>query len=397
MTKVGEHITLDIIGTTKEYDPSVFEKVIHDIAKAAKVTILNISKYKFEPQGFTILALLAESHISFHTFPEKGIISFDFFTCGKVNPSVAIDIIKKNFEHKRIVKKEFNRDTKSLYHDIYSSPGLQKSYVVNDVLEDFKSKVGQHIEILELEQFGKSLFIDGEIQVAATDEHLYSSTFVGAGLNLNQNNEFDEYRSKLFESKKSISVPSINSGESSSHYTTHVWGSSSKNISQIVSVYSEDFTVYNFTNQERLIDRNAFFNLGEGENVINRGDIELTYDFKNYKLPENDGNKNFAPSKYFEISINVVFDDKLYSNDINNGMFYTYASLSTDKEDDGVKIVSVKINNKETGIAKAYADNYITVRTTPFSGNAKIKLLFKFWRKAIKIWWNMPASVWGTK
>ena len=189
MTKVGEHITLDIIGTTKEYDPSIFEKVIHDIAKAAKVTILNISKYKFEPQGFTILALLAESHISFHTFPEKGIISFDFFTCGKVNPSVAIDIIKKNFEYKRIVKKEFKRDTKSLYHDIYSSPGLQKSYVVNNVLEDFKSKVGQHIEILELEEFGKSLFIDGEIQVASSDEHLYSSTFVGAGLKLNKDNE----------------------------------------------------------------------------------------------------------------------------------------------------------------------------------------------------------------
>ena len=47
MTKVGEHITLDIIGTTKEYDPIVFEKVINDIAKAAKVTILNISKYKY--------------------------------------------------------------------------------------------------------------------------------------------------------------------------------------------------------------------------------------------------------------------------------------------------------------------------------------------------------------
>ena len=42
MTKVGEHITLDIIGTTKEYDPSLFEKVINDIAKAADVTILNI-------------------------------------------------------------------------------------------------------------------------------------------------------------------------------------------------------------------------------------------------------------------------------------------------------------------------------------------------------------------
>ena len=189
MTKVGEHITLDIIGTTKEYDPSIYENVIQKIAKAANVTILNISKYEFKPQGFTILALLAESHISFHTFPEKGIISFDFFTCGKIRPSIAVDIIKKEFVHKRIVKKEFNRDTKSLYYDIYSSPGLQKSYVVNEVLEDFKSKVGQHIEILDLEQFGKSLFIDNEIQVATSDEHLYSSTFVNAGLKLNKDKE----------------------------------------------------------------------------------------------------------------------------------------------------------------------------------------------------------------
>ena len=186
MTKVGEHITLDIIGTNREYDPSVYENVIRKIAKAAEVTILEISKYKFEPQGFTILALLAESHISFHTFPEKGIISFDFFTCGKVSPSIALDIVKKEFKHKRIVTKAFDRDTKSLYHDIYSSPGLQKSYVVNEVLEDFKSKVGQHIEILDLEQFGKSLFIDNEIQVATNDEVLYSSTFVNAALKLNK-------------------------------------------------------------------------------------------------------------------------------------------------------------------------------------------------------------------
>ena len=189
MTKVGEHITLDIIGTKKEYDPVFFEKLVYKIAKIAKVTVLEISKYKFEPQGFTLVALLAESHISFHTFPEKGIISFDFFTCAKISPSVALDVIKEEIEHTHIIKKEFNRDTVDLYHDNYSSPGLKKSYVVNNVIENFKSKVGQHIEILELEQFGKSLFIDGEIQVAATDEHLYSSTFVGAGLCLNNNNE----------------------------------------------------------------------------------------------------------------------------------------------------------------------------------------------------------------
>ena len=189
MTKVGEHITLDIIGTTQEYKPAFFEKIVYKIAKKAKVEILEISKHKFEPQGFTLIALLAESHMSFHTFPENNIISFDFFTCGKVSPAVAVDIIKKEIEHKRIVKKEFNRDTISLYHDIYSSAGLKKSYVVNNVLEDFTSKVGQHIEILDLEQFGKSLFIDNEIQVATSDEHLYSSTFVNSGLKLNKDKE----------------------------------------------------------------------------------------------------------------------------------------------------------------------------------------------------------------
>ncbi len=189
MTKVGEHITLDIIGTKKEYDPSFYEKLVYKIAKAAKVTVLKISKYKFEPQGFTLVALLAESHISFHTFPEKEIVSFDFFTCGKVSPKVSLDIIKDEMEHTNIIIKEFNRDTIDFYHDNYSSPGLKKSYVVNRVLENFKSKVGQYIEILDLEQFGKALFIDNEIQVAESDEHLYSSTFVNSGLNLNSNKE----------------------------------------------------------------------------------------------------------------------------------------------------------------------------------------------------------------
>ena len=186
MTKVGEHITLDIIGTKKEYSPSFYEKLVYKIAKKAKVTVLGISKHKFEPQGFTLVALLAESHISFHTFPEKGIISFDFFTCGKISPAVALDIIRKEIEHKRIVKKEFNRDSLGLYDDIYSSPGQKKYYVVKKYLENFTSKVGQHIEIIDIEEFGKSLFIDNELQVAEKDEHLYSSTFVNSGIKLNK-------------------------------------------------------------------------------------------------------------------------------------------------------------------------------------------------------------------
>ena len=185
MIKVGEHVTLDIIGTKKEYEPSFFESLVHKIAKKAKVTVLNIAKYKFEPQGFTLVALLAESHISFHTYPEKGIISFDFYTCGTVSPSIALDVIKKEIDHKRIIKKELNRDTISFYHDITSTKGLKKNYLVKEVLEDFTSNVGQHIEILNLVEYGKSLFIDNDLQVAESDEHIYSGTFVNSALKLN--------------------------------------------------------------------------------------------------------------------------------------------------------------------------------------------------------------------
>ena len=44
MIKVGEHITLDIIGTDKEYDPSVYERVINEIAKAKSEIIYNVNK-----------------------------------------------------------------------------------------------------------------------------------------------------------------------------------------------------------------------------------------------------------------------------------------------------------------------------------------------------------------
>ncbi len=189
MTKVGEHITLDFIGVKKDYSQKFYDKIIYKIAKSAKVEILRINSHKFEPQGFTTVALLAESHMSFHTFPEKGIVSFDFFTCGKVHPKIALDILKKEIKSKRIAINNFDRSTVSQYDDIYSSPGLKKFYIVKDVLENFTSKVGQHIEILKLEQFGKALFIDNEIQVAEKDEHLYSSTFVKSGLNLNKQRE----------------------------------------------------------------------------------------------------------------------------------------------------------------------------------------------------------------
>ena len=176
------------MGVKKDYTPYFYNKVIYKIAKNAKIEVLNISEKIFKPQGYTCLALLAESHMSFHTFPEKGIISFDFFTCGKISPTAALDVLKGEIKHDRAVVRSFDRSNKGVYEDIYSTPGHKKYYVVSDVLENFVSKVGQHIEILKLEEFGNSLFIDSELQVAEKDEKKYSGQFVNSALSLSKNN-----------------------------------------------------------------------------------------------------------------------------------------------------------------------------------------------------------------
>ena len=52
-------------------------------AKLANATVLNLISNKFEPQGVTAIALLAESHISIHTWPESSYSAVDIFTCGQ--------------------------------------------------------------------------------------------------------------------------------------------------------------------------------------------------------------------------------------------------------------------------------------------------------------------------
>ena len=72
----------------------------------------------------------------------------------------ALKILRNEIDHKRVVTNAFDRSSIGLYDDIYSTPGQKKFYVVKDVLEKFTSKVGQFVEIMDLEEFGHALFID---------------------------------------------------------------------------------------------------------------------------------------------------------------------------------------------------------------------------------------------
>ena len=64
-------------------DESFLRCTLNNAAKLANATVLNLISNKFEPQGVTAIALLAESHISIHTWPEAHYSVVDIFTCGQ--------------------------------------------------------------------------------------------------------------------------------------------------------------------------------------------------------------------------------------------------------------------------------------------------------------------------
>ena len=81
---VGKHCILELYGCSpaKLDDESFLRSTITAAVQQAGATLLNLITHQFAPQGITGLALLAESHLSIHTWPEAGYAAVDVFTCG---------------------------------------------------------------------------------------------------------------------------------------------------------------------------------------------------------------------------------------------------------------------------------------------------------------------------
>ena len=81
----SKHLLLELYkcDCEKLNDESFLRCILNRASKLANATVLNLISNKFEPQGVTAIALLAESHISIHTWPESNYSAVDIFTCGK--------------------------------------------------------------------------------------------------------------------------------------------------------------------------------------------------------------------------------------------------------------------------------------------------------------------------
>jgi len=110
--ELGRHLILEFF----ECDPKVLDdmKLLEDMllkaAEKAEVKVVGKAFHKFAPQGVTGIIIVAESHLSIHTWPEYGYAAIDIFTCGNTaKPEKAYEEIEKVLKPKRVSITEMKR------------------------------------------------------------------------------------------------------------------------------------------------------------------------------------------------------------------------------------------------------------------------------------------------
>lgn len=95
----GTHLLVDLWGASNLCDPAHVDRALREAAEAAGATILHGHFHHFSPNGgVSGVLVLAESHISIHTWPERNFAAIDIFMCGACNPYHGLPALKAAFQ-----------------------------------------------------------------------------------------------------------------------------------------------------------------------------------------------------------------------------------------------------------------------------------------------------------
>ena len=106
----GTHLLIDLWGASRLDDRPYIEEILRRCVTACHATLLHIHLHQFsERGGISGIAVLAESHISVHTWPERHYAAFDVFMCGMAKPLNTLAILDKAFKPSDLKVKEIFR------------------------------------------------------------------------------------------------------------------------------------------------------------------------------------------------------------------------------------------------------------------------------------------------
>jgi spermidine synthase len=177
----GLHVIAELYGVEPETlnDERFLINTMQKAIRKGGATVLNINSHKFSPSGVTVVALLAESHSSIHTYPQEEAAFLDVFTCGDCDPEAITDDIAKSLQAKKINCSVIRRGTEwsptknKNYVTVVEpiSEGLNRTWQIDEILYDQKSEF-QEIVIGKTSQ-GISLFCNGERQSTELSQQIY--------------------------------------------------------------------------------------------------------------------------------------------------------------------------------------------------------------------------------
>lgn len=117
MQSLGTHLLLELWECSPEIlkDLDKVRDAMVSAANEAKATVVEVAFHEFNPFGISGMVIIAESHLSIHTWPEYGYAAVDIFTCGDlIKPEVAADYLVEQFGAKMMDKKVMSRGIPSL-------------------------------------------------------------------------------------------------------------------------------------------------------------------------------------------------------------------------------------------------------------------------------------------
>lgn len=115
----GAHLIVDIWGSDCLDDLELMEQALREAVDTAGATLLHIHLHHFTPNGgISGVAVLAESHISVHTWPERQFAAFDIFMCGEARPELGVEVLRQHFQPEQLHVHELLRGQTGGYNDV---------------------------------------------------------------------------------------------------------------------------------------------------------------------------------------------------------------------------------------------------------------------------------------
>lgn len=167
----GRHVLAELTGA----DPAVLDDeaglraAVGAVVAEAGATVLQVVSHRFAPHGVTVLALLAESHASLHTWPERGAAFADVFTCGSADPERAVALLADRLGAS-VTTRTVPRGAAAPVREPLA-PGLTRVWDVDEVLWAGETDY-QHMLVARTAQ-GVTLFCDGERQSTEASQLVY--------------------------------------------------------------------------------------------------------------------------------------------------------------------------------------------------------------------------------